>query len=128
MVRKRTTSRGHAIARWLSNAALFLSFLLSPELTQRPQHFQSYQTELALPVREASRNMVAYPRSYCRTDVKEIDSLNSFVYIQLHHSSSFSAKLKNARLIVSPVPTVRYLQFQSTLSGSDEDLFLSLKG
>lgn len=132
MARKRTTSRRHSIARWLLNATLFINLLLSSEPTQQPQYFQSYHTELALPARGVSRNTVAYLESYCHADVKEIDksySLNSFIHSQLHYSSFLSNKLKNARLIVPPIlVAIRYLQFQSTLSGSDEDLFFSLRG
>jgi hypothetical protein len=132
MVRKRRTFRGHDIAQWLLNTALFVSLLLSSELTQQPQYAQSYQTELVLLSSEASNNTVARPGSYYPTDEKESDkrcSLYPFVHIQLHYASCLKAKLKNDRLIVPPVPiAVRYLQFQSTLPTFDEDHFVSLGG
>lgn len=132
MVRKRITSRSYTISRWLLNALLFICLLLSSELSQQPQHFQSYHTELALTARETSTTTVTYPRSSYNTDGKEIDkscSISSFIHSQLHYSSCLSTKLKNGPLVVRPIlVAIHYLQFQSTLPGSDEDLFLSSRG
>lgn len=135
MVRKRTRFWGYVMAQWLLNAAFFLSFLSSSESTQQPQLFQCYHTELAIPVREASATIVAYPE-FCRgTGVNEnykpfsADLFDSFKHIQLHHSSATWVKLKNVRLRVSPVfNAVRYVQDQSCVSTFDEDHFISLKG
>lgn len=132
MARKHTTCRGYALSRWLLNAVLFLSLLVSSELAQQPQHFQTYHTELALPARGATRGTATYLASYRHTDVKKVDNsflLNSFFHTRLHYCLLLKTKLTNARLIVPAVSIeVRYLHFQSALSASDADLFHSLRG